>query len=90
MKHFISQPMKDKSEQTILEERADMIARIKEQDPDAEILDSYFEDYKPSTGNVTLKYLLLFKLSTTFTFLEKSLFNINHILILNVIHFLKK
>lgn len=57
MKHFISQPMKDKSEQIILEERADMIARVKEQDPDAEILDSYFEDYKPSTGNVALKYL---------------------------------
>lgn len=57
VKVFISQPMNGKDEQTILEERAKMISRIKEQYPDAEILESYFEDYKPSTGNVALKYL---------------------------------
>lgn len=57
MKVFISQPMNGKSEQEILEERADIISRIKEYNPDAEILDSYFDDYKPSTGNVALKYL---------------------------------
>ena len=57
MKVFISQPMNGKDEQTILKERAKMISRIKEQYPDAEILESYFEDYKPSTGNVALKYL---------------------------------
>ena len=57
MKVFISQPMNGKDEQTILEERAEMVSRIKEQYPDAEILESYFEDYKPSTGNVALKYL---------------------------------
>ena len=57
VKVFISQPMNGKDEQTILEERAEMISRIKERYPDAEILESYFEDYKPSTGNVALKYL---------------------------------
>ena len=57
MKVFISQPMNGKDEQTILEERAEMVSRIKEQHPDAEILESYFEDYNPSTGNVGLKYL---------------------------------
>ena len=57
VKVFISQPMNGKDEQTILKERAKMISRIKEQYPDAEILESYFEDYKPSTGNVALKYL---------------------------------
>lgn len=57
MKVFISQPMNGKDEQTILEERAKMISRIKEQYLDAEILESYFEDYTPSTGNVALKYL---------------------------------
>lgn len=49
--------MNGKDEQTILEERAEMVSRIKEQHPDAEILESYFEDYNPSTGNVGLKYL---------------------------------
>lgn len=57
VKVFISQPMNGKDEQTILEERAKMVSRIKEQYPDAEILESYFEDYNPSTGNVGLKYL---------------------------------
>ena len=56
-KVFISQPMKGRSEQEILEERADLYSRAKERYPDAELIDSYFEDYKPSTGNVALKYL---------------------------------
>lgn len=56
-KVFISQPMKDKTEQEIQEERADIISRVREHYPDAEIIDSYFTDYKPSTGNVALKYL---------------------------------
>ena len=52
-KVFISQPMKDKTEQ----ERANMFQLAKESFPDAELIDSYFDDYKPSTGNVGLKYL---------------------------------
>ena len=54
-KVFISQPMKDKTEQEILEERANMFQLAKESFPDAELIDSYFDDYKPSTGNVGLK-----------------------------------
>lgn len=56
-KVFISQPMKNKTEQEILEERANMFQLAKESFPDAELIDSYFDDYKPSTGNVGLKYL---------------------------------
>ena len=58
-KVFISQPMKDKTEQEILEERANMFQLAKESFPDAELIDSdsYFDNYKPSTGNVGLKYL---------------------------------
>lgn len=56
-KVFISQPMKDKTEQEILEERANMFQLAKESFPDAELIDSYFNDYEPSTGNVGLKYL---------------------------------
>ena len=56
-KVFISQPMKGKIEQEILEERANIFQLAKESFPDAEMIDSYFEDYKPSTGNIALKYL---------------------------------
>ena len=56
-KVFISQPMKDKTEQEILVERASMFQLAKESFPDAELIDSYFDNYKPSTGNVGLKYL---------------------------------
>lgn len=56
-KVFISQPMKDKTEQEILEERANMFQLAKESFPDAKLIDSYFDNYEPSTGNVGLKYL---------------------------------
>ena len=56
-KVFISQPMKDKTEQEILEERANIFQLAKESFPDAEIIDSYFDDYEPSACNVGLKYL---------------------------------
>lgn len=57
MKYFISQPMKGRTEDEILLERIDMIREIKDRDPEAIIIDSYFEDYKPAEGNVALKYL---------------------------------
>lgn len=57
MKAFISTPMQGKTEQQILEERESLIAYIKNTHPEAEILDSYFADYTPSSGNVGLKYL---------------------------------
>ena len=56
-KVFISQPMRDKTEQEILEERANVFQAAKESFPDAELINSYFEDYKPTTGNIALKYL---------------------------------
>ena len=34
-----------------------MFQLAKESFPDAELIDSYFDDYKPSTGNIGLKYL---------------------------------
>jgi hypothetical protein len=57
MKVFISQPMNGKTDMEIELEREWAISRIKDKWPDAEIVDSYFADYKPSTGNVALKYL---------------------------------
>lgn len=51
MKYFISQPMKNKTDDEIKMERNQIIAAIKEQEPDATILDSFFEgaphDAKP-------------------------------------------
>ena len=44
-KAFISQPMRGKTPEFIKEEREKMIAIIKEQYPDIEILDTYFKDY---------------------------------------------
>ena len=57
LKVFISQPMKGRTAQEILEERADLFSRAKERYHDVELIDSYFDDYKPSDGNVALKYL---------------------------------
>ena len=57
MKVFISQPMNGKTDEEIKAARERAIGRIMEKWPNAEIIDSYFTDYKPSTGNVALKYL---------------------------------
>lgn len=55
---FISQPMKDKSEEEILRVREEAIASIRAKcDEDVEIIDSYFEDYNPENGCIPLKYL---------------------------------
>ena len=57
MKVFISQPMRGKIDEEILNERNQVIEKIKSQYEDVEIIDSYFEDYNPEDGNVALKYL---------------------------------
>lgn len=60
MKVFISQPMNGKSEQEILKERELLIKQVKERFAsygEIEILDSYFKDYEPSSGNIGLKFL---------------------------------
>ncbi len=57
MKYFISQPMKDKTQEEIKEQREQIIAAIKEEDEEAVIIESYFEDYNPQNGCIPLKYL---------------------------------
>jgi len=49
--------MNGKTDKEILEERENIFQLVKEKYPDAELIDSYFEDYIPATGNVGLKYL---------------------------------
>lgn len=44
MKYFISQPMSGKSNEEIQSTRDKIIVLIKERDPDAEIIDSFFKD----------------------------------------------
>ena len=52
MKVFISQPMRDKTEEEILDERNKAVESIKKQFKvnDVEILDSYFKDFKVVPG----------------------------------------
>lgn len=57
-KLFISQPMKDLTEEQILEARKAAIEAAKRVlGDDVEIIDSYFNDYNPKNGCVPLKYL---------------------------------
>jgi hypothetical protein len=58
MKIFISQPMKDKTQEEITLERNEAIDYLKKvYGDDIEIIDSYFEDYNPENGCVPLKFL---------------------------------
>lgn len=61
IKVFISQPMNGKSEEEIQRTREKAIASIRKDLKDfgeeAEVLESYFEDYNPDAGCVPLKYL---------------------------------
>jgi hypothetical protein len=59
MKVFISQPMREKTEKQILDERDKIIMDIKSEFPDAEIIDSYFGDDFNFSGikNKPLVYL---------------------------------
>jgi hypothetical protein len=49
--------MKDKTQEEIKEQREQIIAAIKEEDEEAVIIESYFEDYNPQNGCIPLKYL---------------------------------
>lgn len=44
MKVFISQPMRDKTDQEILQERADAMNLIRSVHPNAELIDTYIDD----------------------------------------------
>ena len=59
IKVFISQVMRDKTENEILRERNIAIDKIKGMFSDRSIviIDSYFEDYNPKEGSIPLKYL---------------------------------
>ena len=59
LKVFISQVMRDRTEEEILCERNIAIDKIKGMFSDRSIviIDSYFEDYNPKEGSVPLKYL---------------------------------
>ncbi len=55
---FISQPMKGKTSEEILNERQKAVdAARKQLGEDVEIIESYFEDYNPDDGCIPLKYL---------------------------------
>lgn len=58
IKVFISQPMRDKTKYEILKERETAIEMIKKKyGKDAEIIESYFDEYNPDKGCIPLKYL---------------------------------
>lgn len=59
IKIFISQPMRDKTQEEILAERNQAISLVKERyGEDAEIIDSYFEDFEDANiKNKPLAYL---------------------------------
>ena len=57
MKVFISQPMRGKTSEEILNERNRAIDTLKKRNCDLEIIDSYFKDYNPENGCIPLKYL---------------------------------
>lgn len=59
IKVFISQPMKDKTDLEIIITRNAAINRIRQLFPDIDvtIIDSYFNEYSPTEGNIPLKYL---------------------------------
>lgn len=57
-KLFISQPMRDKTQEEILKERNAAIQAAKDALGDEiEVIESYFPEYNPSNGCIPLKYL---------------------------------
>ena len=57
-KVFISQPMNGLTDEEILANREEAIENIKKRiGDDIQILDSFFQDYKPDNGSIPLKYL---------------------------------
>ena len=59
IKVFISQPMKDKTDSEIINTRNAAINRIRQlfSYDNVIIIDSYFNDYIPTEGNIPLKYV---------------------------------
>lgn len=57
MKYFISQPMRNKTDEEIKSERERVISEIMLADPDAEIIDSFVEGVKADTETNPVWYL---------------------------------
>ena len=59
MKIFISQPMRGKTEDEIVLAKANAIEQVRRwrDDEPIEIIESYFEDYKPEGKRAPLKFL---------------------------------
>ncbi len=56
-KLFISQPMRDKTDEEIKEERAEIVKRVTERFDEVEAIDSFIEENAPENANAGLWYL---------------------------------
>lgn len=56
-KLFISQPMRDKTDEEIKTERAEIINRVMERFVEVEVIDSFIEENAPGNANSGLWYL---------------------------------
>ena len=56
-KLFISQPMRDKTDEEIKAERAEIVNRVTERFGEVEVIDSFIEENAPGNANSGLWYL---------------------------------
>lgn len=56
-KIFISQPMRDKTDEEIKAERAEIVKRVTERFGEVEVIDSFIEENAPDNANAGLWYL---------------------------------
>lgn len=56
-KLFVSQPMKDKTDEEIKEEREDIVKCVTERFGGVEVIDSFVEENAPNSANAGLWYL---------------------------------
>lgn len=56
-KLFISQPMRDKTDEEIKAERAEIVNRVTERFGEVEVIDSFIEENAPDNANSGLWYL---------------------------------
>lgn len=57
MKVFISQPMKDHTEEEILDVRGVLFRDYREKNPDAELIDSFLKDYESDAKRERVDFL---------------------------------
>ncbi len=56
-KLFISQPMRDKTDEEIKVQRAEIVKRVTERFGEVEVIDSFIEENAPDNANAGLWYL---------------------------------